>query len=176
MMPAAPDTEWYRALTTSERIESLRTLHSDLQRTETSIKECARRRLERWSSWFPHTRQGYPDQLAVKHGISNQHLLHILGEPIECVRARSYAIPGWMRTLNQTLSGMEHCKPDRYAALVDQTTAPFVWLLVPFIVRAQSRLRKGMAELRRSEFRGFAPETMIASLSENLCRRLLEIV
>src|SRR5262245_58571780 len=97
------DSTWYRAITLTERIASLRACQSKTLNYEANA-ELAGRRMQRWRSQLPFSASSYFAQRLAVDGISENELLHLLGEPIEAVRNRFSETPKWMVELAQAFS------------------------------------------------------------------------
>ncbi|HYB01766.1 MAG TPA: hypothetical protein VED37_16220, partial [Ktedonobacteraceae bacterium] len=86
-------SDWYRAVTLSERIASLGRRESmEVEFADGSI--CSR--LQCWDAQYPQLRGNYLSDYLAAYDISKEAFLHVLNEPIEAVRDRLVAPPSWL--------------------------------------------------------------------------------
>jgi hypothetical protein len=94
---------WYRALTLTERLESLR---QDRPATRDVAVDAGRaeRRLRRWRDQDPFATDGFFARRLAADAMNEDDLWRLLGEPIEAVRDRSPAPPHWLLELCGTMA------------------------------------------------------------------------
>ena len=86
---------WYKATTLTERIASLHAIQCD--RPEIKINtELLKQRMQRWKSQSPFTNDSYFCQRLAIDSITEDELLHLIGEPIEAVQNRFANSPNWL--------------------------------------------------------------------------------
>jgi TusA-related sulfurtransferase len=101
-------SDWYYAVTLSERIDSVR------QRQSLKVKsndEIIQRRLERWHSEFQHELDDFFSHCLAIHKITKSKFLHILGEPIEDVRGYRIRTLALGRSVEDSRT-LDPCAPD----------------------------------------------------------------
>ena len=94
------DPAWYRAITLTERVASLR----DIQRTMSNVEgnaDLAKQWIQRWRSQPPFTTASYFAQRLAMDGIGEEELVHLFVEPIEAVHKRYPDSPAWLAELAQ---------------------------------------------------------------------------
>src|SRR5262245_51269863 len=92
------DPAWYRALTLTERVASLR-LAPGAGASAGIAGEIARRRLDRWRAQVPFPAGPYFGQRLAADDVAEGELLRVLAEPVESIRDRLPAAPGWLNGL-----------------------------------------------------------------------------
>jgi hypothetical protein len=96
------DSTWYRAMTLTERIASLRAVQHSLPDVEINAAY-AGRRLQRWRSQPPFSTGCYFAQRLAMDGTSEDEFLYLLGEPIAAVHGRFPAPQHGWRSLQRRL-------------------------------------------------------------------------
>jgi len=177
--PPLQTTVWYQAATLRERITSLR----ETQRTALNVEvdsDLARRRMGRWRSQPPFATDSYFAQRLALDGVTEDELLHLLGEPPESLRDRFPAPPAWLTALDEafihsassdTQTGLIPAAirgHERFASLVG---------LEPLISRGCQRVREGIQALVRTYPEPpFDPKTVEDLLAVNLPERILPLL
>ena len=168
---------WYRAATLTERLayltsESKGKLHADIDMKK------ALQRQKRWHSDPPFaTSTSFADRLA-SEGITEEHFLHFLGEPIEAVKERFFEPPLWLTSLKQALA-----RPVSTTSVPLSQTLPagdllrFLNVVQPFIEQGRDGLRDGIIAIQRKfAHLPFNPGTVETLLLPCLLRELGSMV
>jgi type 2 lantibiotic biosynthesis protein LanM len=179
--PNFQSAAWYRALTLTERIASLR--KTGASASNTSMTEQSRRRLEKWHTEFQAaarndrkaaTSSNFEQRLAMD-GITGDELGALLGEAAEKVRDRMMDKPAWMEELEQAFS--RH--PDGRPLALPESGAGheiggFLEVVGPLIQTGRDRLRAAAGSIA-SAFPEvpFEPGTVESLLLPHLQSRLL---
>jgi type 2 lantibiotic biosynthesis protein LanM len=173
--PGLESPDWYRAATLSERLASL-TRHT---RTGAGgAAESASRRLQRWSTEYPHLQDdGFSEYLAARL-VSPEDFLHIVSEPIHAVRGRGVAPSSWLEDLRTAFDAPESSRPIPVDELSQgYNTVQFLWLVEPIMRQARDRLRLGLASLKQQAAAGLViDERLEDSLHRNAARQLLQMI
>ncbi len=94
------DAKWYRAMTLSERIASLRAAPLIREEVDGILSE---RRFKRWRAAFGEDDTLFRQRLATD-GISEDDLRYLLGESAEVMCSRFFTTPSWLESLSQAFS------------------------------------------------------------------------
>src|SRR5439155_2187362 len=94
---------WYHAMTLTERPTTWRTRHHTMAHVDVDM-DLARRRMQRWRSQPPFATGSCFAQRLVADGLTEDALLYLLGEPIECVGDRCTTLPAWIAEVAQAFS------------------------------------------------------------------------
>src|SRR3954464_9318958 len=116
------DPTWCRALDLAERLVTLRAT-ADTGQPPRADREAALIKLQGWKEQPPFADGAlFAERLSADH-ITEDELLHLLGEPIEAVHARLPQAPGWVTRLAPAL--------EQQAGPADGTSPATVPLLDP---------------------------------------------
>ena len=138
---------WYRALTLTERLASLR---EDRQAARDVAVDAGRaeRRLRRWRDQDPFSTDGFFARRLAADGMNEDDLRRLLGEPIEAVRDRSPAPPDWLaRTGPGLFPARCRADPRRPRTASGHPLAGFLEIIEPLISQGRDRLREGIEVL-----------------------------
>jgi type 2 lantibiotic biosynthesis protein LanM len=167
---------WYHALPLTERIA----LRAGGEAARNGAAASAERRLQRWRSQAAFA-AGLPfSRRLAQDGITEEDLLHLLGEPVESLRDRSPAPPAWLDELARAFVG--HALPAAegpHAAeqRPGQELLGFLAAAEPLVSRGRGRLRDGIADLARTYADlPFDPGTVEGVLLANLPAVLLPML
>jgi type 2 lantibiotic biosynthesis protein LanM len=160
---------WYRALTLTERVASLRSIQFTTPQIEKDA-DLAERRMQRWRAQRPFSNRSYLAQRLAIDGLSEDEFLHLLSEPIEAVRGRFSDPPGWLADLGQAFS-----RP----AFSDSLLLPEIWrvqdvaalldLIGPLVRQGRDRLHDGIRALVQ---KGCDPPFSLGAIEEMLVANL----
>jgi type 2 lantibiotic biosynthesis protein LanM len=167
---------WYRALTLTERLASLR---QDRQAARDVAVDAGRaeRRLRRWRDQDPFATDGFFARRLAADGMNEDDLWRLLGEPIEAVRDRSPAPPDWLLELDRALSRSASAP----TSLPEEASGPplsdFLEIVRPLISQGRDRLREGIEVLSREQGElPFDRRTVEYALYEDLPKRLIRMM
>jgi len=146
--------DWYHATTLTERIGP--TQKTRLGPRGEINSDLAAQRLHDWRLQAPFDTDSFFAQRLTTTGITEDELLHILGEPAGAIRDRFPTTPSWLRQLANAFS--QHPAPD--STSIPNTTdkisaARFLGLVEPLIRQSQFHLRERIRTLTRA--RAFIP-------------------
>ncbi|MBO3462201.1 type 2 lanthipeptide synthetase LanM family protein [Aetokthonos hydrillicola Thurmond2011] len=166
--------DWYRALTLTERIASLKSSHNKSLKIGFN-SDIALRHANRWKSQPPFDKDSYFTQRLATENISEEEFLRILGEPIEAVSDRYLNPPAWLTELAQAFSRVPASEPMTFPeALKDIETIGFLEIIEPLINQGRDRLHKNIQALIKTySDLPFNPDTIEDLLFINLPKRLL---
>ncbi len=134
-------SDWYKALTLSERAAPLRRSGS----TPAVDDALAERRLNRWRGQRPFSQDGFFARRLALDGLSEDEIRILLGEPVEAIRERETEIPAWLTTLAEAFT---HPAPERFPEQPSERPAiGFLNIVRPLLDRAYSRLLAGLREI-----------------------------
>jgi hypothetical protein len=167
---------WYRALTLTERLASLR---EDRQTARDVAVDAGRaeRRLQRWRDQDPFSTDGFFARRLAADAMNEDDLRRLLGEPIEAVRDRSLAPPDWLLKLDQAFSRLDSAPTPPPEEASGHPLAGFLEIIEPIISQGRDRLREGLQVLGRE--RGELPfdrRTVERALYEDLPQRLIPMI
>ncbi len=112
--------------------------------------ERARRRLERWRGQEPFRQNEHWERRLASAGLTEEALLHLLGEPAEALRARLAAPLPWLRRIEQAYSAPT-AEPFIWPAPVDRPPiSPLLAWIEPLVHAASARLHERIQELTRA--------------------------
>ncbi|HXF60296.1 MAG TPA: type 2 lanthipeptide synthetase LanM family protein, partial [Caldilineaceae bacterium] len=162
---------WRRALTLAERSA---TLPADPGPQLDSNAAVGRRRLQRWRAQPPFATDAYWMQRLAPHGLNEERLQLLLGEPAERLHARQPEPPEWLLELAEA-----YARPASVFAVPPpgEEALGLLDLIQPLIDRACDRLRAGVAALvAQWPALPFDPQTieelLLVQLPEPLLMRL----
>jgi hypothetical protein len=123
---------WYRALTLTERLASLR---EDRQTARDVAVDAGRaeRRLQRWRDQDPFSTDGFFARRLAADAMNEDDLRRLLGEPIEAVRDRSLAPPDWLLKLDRAFSRPVSTPTPPAAEASGHPLAGFLEIIEPII-------------------------------------------
>ena len=111
--------------------------------------EAAERHLQHWRSQYPFTIDSYYNEWLDLNGLDQEGLLRVLGAPVEHLRERMPAEPGWLAELRQAFPYADDSgggpAPEEQPNI--QREAGFLVFVEPLINRGLERLRGGMLAL-----------------------------
>ncbi len=141
-------TGWYRAITLTERVASLRG-GVDQQHPH---NELAKQRLQRWKEQpaFNKDSSYFAQRLAMDL-LTEDDLLTLLAEPIEALRARSELSPAWLTELQRAFDA--HCPDDdplSLPATADKQAVAFLTTIKPLLRSGLTRLQQGIEHLSQT--------------------------
>ncbi len=173
------DSDWYHAITLTERIASLPAVRNQKPNVEVNA-DLAQRRMQHWRSQPPFTTDSYFAQRLAMDGITEDEFLSLLGEPIKTVKERFPDIPTWLAQLAQAFSDPTASKPQVIhptEAMQGQEADLFLYVIEPLISQACDRLSEGIRVLIQGQSDlPFEPnavaEMLFAKLPEQLLRML----
>jgi len=146
-------SNWYQAITLSERITSLHAIDGAKATAMSVDSDLAMRRMNQWRSQKPFTTDSRFSQRVALDGISEAEFLHFLGEPAESVRKRFFAPPSWLVALLNAFSTIPPANALPFpASSAAGKGAAFIEALEPVIRRGRDRLREGINALVQSRF------------------------
>ncbi|MEW5804557.1 MAG: type 2 lanthipeptide synthetase LanM family protein [bacterium] len=169
--------EWYQAFTLKERRASL----VAAQHTEPKVKidaDLAERKMRRWRSQPPFTTGSFFTRRLEMETLTEDEFLHFLGEPIEAVRDRFPAIPGWLAKLTQAFSHPPTSEPlPLPEELRKQPEAGFLAAIAPLIHQGRDFLRQGIQSISQTRYDlPFDPGTIEDILLANLPYQLIMMI
>ncbi|WP_373534680.1 type 2 lanthipeptide synthetase LanM family protein [Microcoleus sp.] len=130
---------WYRAIPLSERIASLGAGCKD-----EFDGELADRRLQRWRSQYPLTKDTFFDNKLALEGISEAEFRYLLGEPVSTLAKRHGKPLSWLEELDRAfMMGDRVSVAEQYRA----ETEGFTIAIAPLVAQGKNRLRQGIAAL-----------------------------
>jgi type 2 lantibiotic biosynthesis protein LanM len=174
---------WYRALTLSERLATLRQSPTQAEQLSTGDLIQAQQRLQRWKE-LPalNEEEGRFSARLALDGLSEEELLTLLAEPAEAIQARCPEPPPWLINLSAAFEAAytdDHARDDHEASPLASIgegghTRSFLHPFIPLIRQATRRLAAGVQNLaeRYAEL-PFGRETTISLLTRNLPGLLL---
>ena len=142
------DPCWYRALSLTERLASLR---GGRQATDEVAIDAAgaERRLRRWRDREPFATDGFFARRLAADGMDEADLRRLLGEPIEAVRDRVPGPPDWLVELDRAFSRPDASQPPSSRAGGGHPLDGFLEVIAPMIDRGRDRLRGGIEAIGR---------------------------
>ncbi len=167
-------SDWYRAVTLSERIAALGRRESmEVEFADESIRS----RLQRWNAQYPQLRGNYLSDYLAAYDISKEAFLHVLNEPIEAVRDRLAASPSWLCDVRSAFSDDASSSAISFKEFSrGNDTVLFLNLTEPLIRQARQRLRLGLS-LRREIAGPFVLDDRFEdALVMNVARQLLQML
>ena len=167
---------WYRALTLTERLASLR---QDQQAARDVAVDAGRaeRRLRRWRDQASFSTDGVFARRLAADGMNEDDLWRLLGEPIEAVRDRSPAPPDWLLELDRALSRPAAAPTSLPEGASGPPLSEFLEIAGPLISQGRDRLREGIEVQGREHGElPFDRRTVEDALSEDLPRRLIRMM
>jgi type 2 lantibiotic biosynthesis protein LanM len=168
-------SDWYRAATLTERVVSLQQAKPS---EGAATDQVVRSRIEDWVSDYPQLSGENLASYLVACGISEQHFLRILQEPIEAVRDRLGASSPWLERVRSSFRagvGSDRILSEELSSRLD--VAPLLNLVEPLIREARHRLHVGLASLRNQVDTEFTiDDDLERLLLGNAARRLLEML
>ncbi|MCC5669529.1 type 2 lantipeptide synthetase LanM family protein [Nostoc sp. CHAB 5784] len=168
-------SNWYRAITLTERIASLSVLANQIQNKQINA-DFAQNRMERWRDQDPFPKESYFAERLAMDGIDDEKFLSLLGEPIEAVQERFPETPTWLKQIAEAFStnSEQFHLPE---ATQNVETSWFLYLVEPLICQGLNRLSEGIESLsqQHSEL-PFEPKTVTEMLLTNLTIQLRQIL
>jgi type 2 lantibiotic biosynthesis protein LanM len=168
---------WYRALTLTERLASLRA-NGDAEPAVPGNAELAEKRLRRWREQNPFPSDAIFAQRLALDGIGENELRTLLGEPIEALRARTTDPLAWLEAIKQAfaLPAVDAALP-MPETLQGQATIGFLQAIAPLIQRGREQVRAGVQTLVQRQHslpfdRSTIEDLLFASLPGRLLRML----
>ncbi len=171
------ESDWYRAITLTERIASL-SLEQNQKLNIDFNADLAQRRLQSWNSQSSFTTDSYFAERLATDGITEREFLSLLGESIEAVKQRCAEIPTWLVEIAQAFSEPDNSQklqlPEK---MKNRDTILFLYLIEPLISQGRDRLSQEIAKLNQ-EYSELPFESKIITeiLLENLLGQLLQIL
>lgn len=175
---------WYKTLTLTERLASLRAQAAEAQMSAFDPAQ-AERKLRAWKAQHPFEKAStFAERLALDD-LEEENLLRLLGETNDTGQGRMQDIPDWLgeleRAFEQAASSETPDDPlslDRANEILreihPQYTDSFLVAIVPLISRATERLKAGLATLTAMHaVLPFDPETIHRVFLVNLVGQLL---
>jgi type 2 lantibiotic biosynthesis protein LanM len=165
---------WYTALSLTERLASLRSVGPKTPNHEVNV-DLAGRRMQRWRAQPPFTTGSHFAQRLAADGMTEDELLHILGEPIEDVHERFPSSPAWLVGLAQAFSRPAPSNGSPEPELPPgQEAEGFLSAIKPLMDQARERFHEGIEALVQTCANlPFDPGTVQAVLLAKLPRQLL---
>jgi type 2 lantibiotic biosynthesis protein LanM len=167
---------WYRALTLTERLASLR---QDRAATRDVAVDAGRaeRRLRRWRDQDPFATDGFFARRLAADGMNEDDLWRLLGEPIEAVRDRSPSPPHWLLELDRAFSRPTAAPTSLPEELSGRPLSDFLEIVGPLISQGRDRVREGIEVLSREHGElPFDSPTVERALYESLPGRLIPMM
>lgn len=170
---------WYQAATLRERIATLRTT----QRTTSNIEidsNLARRRIDRWRSQPPFPTGSYFAQRLALDSVTEDELLHLLGEPAELLRARFPEPPAWLAAIDEAFT--HFASSDTRTKLIPEAMRRHEGFeslagIEPLISRGCKQVRQGIQTLAQTYPElPFDPETVEDMLAVSLPERMFPLL
>ncbi len=172
--PDFQSSDWYRAITLTERIASL----LETQRNPLNVgvdADLAERRIRRWRSQAPFTTDSCFTQRLARDGIFEDEFRHLLGESIETIHNRFPIPPFWLAGLAEAFSR----PPSSDSILIPEALrgkemAGFLNAIEPLIHQARNRVHEGVQSLIEAGLAlPFDPGTIEDALFANLPGQLI---
>ena len=168
-------TDWYRAVTLTERIASL----NRKEAMEVELPdELARLRLERGNHWQSQMYENCLSAYLSTNDISEDVFLHILKEPIEAVRDRLSISPQWIKSLRSAFCSADESERLSFAELTHGIdTVLLLNLVEPLMRQSIHQLRAGLVSLKNEITIPFIIDKKVENiLLKNVARRLLDLL
>ncbi|MFM9267651.1 hypothetical protein [Tychonema sp. BBK16] len=130
---------WYRAIALSERIASLGAVCKD-----EFDRKLADRRLQRWRSQYPLTKDTFFDTKLALEGITEAEFQYLLGEPVSTLAKRHGKPLTWLEELDRAFT-----MGDR-VSVAEQDRADsegFTIAIAPLLAQGKNLLQQGIAAL-----------------------------
>jgi len=134
----------------------------------------------RWRSQPPFATDSYFAQRLALDGVTEDELLHLLGEPAESLRDRFPAPPAWLVALDEAFT--PSASSDTQTRLIPEAMRGhegfgFLAAIEPLISRGCERVREGIRALVRTYTKPpFDPETVEEVLAVNLPERMFPLL
>ncbi|MDJ0570859.1 MAG: type 2 lanthipeptide synthetase LanM family protein [Pleurocapsa sp. MO_192.B19] len=168
-------SNWYRAVTLTERIISQNT-----EQSQKSVnKDLAQHRLNCWQNQTPFNTDSYFAERLELDDISQEQFFSLLGESIDAVKERFPKAPSWLIQLNQAFSDAVN-RDDRFQLPKSRKNPgieKFLYSIEPLINQGCRRLSEEIQKLSQEQSElPFDPETIVEMLLPHLTRRLLQML
>ncbi len=184
-------SDWYQAITLTERIASLRAVHDKRFKIEIDTN-LTQRRAARWQSQSPFSTHSYFAQRLEMDGTSENELRYLLGEPVEAIHNRFPIPPTWLMKLSRAFArpaipdtstlpvpeaSDNQAKPKGHGKFSKQEAAAFLNVIKPLIREARDHVRAGAQALSK-DYDGllFDPTTIERTLFANLPGQLISML
>jgi class II lanthipeptide synthase len=168
---------WYHAITLTQRLTSLHTIQRKMPSLAADAAH-SERRLQRWRSQAPLSNNSVFAQRLTMDGLSEEELLHLLGEPIEAVHDRFPTPPAWLLELAEAFSHPPSSEPIPLPEKVrDQPMSGILDAIEPLIRQGRGRVHQGVEVLvqTRSDLpfdRGTIEDVLFTNLPGSLIQML----
>jgi type 2 lantibiotic biosynthesis protein LanM len=174
--PLWESATWLRALTLTERKDSLPAGRSLPQLTAACGKR-AHRRAQLWCFQFPFLREDIFGSLAATHGVQAETLAHLIGESLPNLARRHRDKPAWLTDL-MVASSDAGLGPQRSRGTRENVEpSGFLNLVAPLIEQERRRLREGVvAILERYRDAPVEADTAVSLACTSLPEFLLPIL
>jgi len=165
---------WYRAVTLTERVASLRENVDASPFAIPSNNEIAKQQLLSWKGQIPFSKdEAYFTQRLAVDSLTEDDLLALLAEPIEMVQARISATPAWLESLQQAFSDSDDIPSQLSETVANAQTLAMHDVLAPLIDRGLNCLKEGIqALIQKYTHLPFNPKTIVALLLPHIPRRI----
>jgi type 2 lantibiotic biosynthesis protein LanM len=169
-------SDWYHAITLSERINSLKSVDSQTFNLEINA-DIAQRRMQRWKSQLPFTADSNFAQRLTIDSITEEEFLYLLGEPIEAIQNRFLTSPDWLTEITQAFAHSGYSSIPLPKELQREEVAAFLDAIAPLISQGLAQLHEGVQTLIQTHPNlPFDPSTVETLLFANLPGQLLRMV
>lgn len=173
--PIWQKSNWYHAITLTERIASLQA-YATFPQTMCGTEK-AQRRLQQWKEQAPfHTGSFFAERLAMD-SLTEDDLLALLAEPIEAVQARIGTSPEWLMELRQAFEDYDptgdRSLPVRNAE-DSRHLLSFLNVIKPLLLPGVDRLDTGIQHLaQKYTYIPFDSQAIVPSLFAFLASQIL---
>ena len=170
-------SDWYRAITLSERIASL-PIESSQKLNIDFDTNIAQTQMQHWRDQVLLATGSYLNQRLMLDGITEDEFLTLLGEPIEAVQERCSKTPTWLAQLFPALTAVDNFqKLQLPEAMQNRDTVVFLYLIEPLIVKSCDRLSQSIERLNQKYPElPFKPKAITEMFLESLLEQLLQIL
>jgi len=178
MKPSPTETAaWYNAESLVERVASLREPHSSARDRVTDLAR-GRQRIERWRAQNPFQNDSVFARRLEMDSLTDDDLIHLLGEPAEAVRDRHPVPPGWVLEIDGAFSQPTAAgQPISPRPPDEDVAAGLLSVVQPLIDRSIERLRRRIREIPfAEEDRPFEPSSVSELMLGGLAPQLLPLI
>ncbi|MBW4564991.1 MAG: type 2 lantipeptide synthetase LanM family protein [Mojavia pulchra JT2-VF2] len=169
-------SDWYRAITLSERITSLKSVNNQTSNLVINA-DIAQRRIQRWKSQSPFTTDSKFAQRLAIDSITEEEFIYLLNEPIEAVQSRFSNTPEWLIEISQAFAHSDFSSSPLPEELQGEEVAGFLDAIAPLMNQGLAQLRQGLQTLIQTHpCLPFDPSTVEALLFANLPEQLLRVL
>lgn len=139
---------WYRALSLSERVDSLLTATSQATNGLADLA-LGQRRLEKWKQQSAFAKEtDFAERLAMDHVSSEEDLIYLLGETDEALQARTLTSPVWLSRLREAFSNASLTERFvEHTTLLAQPLSAFLSPILPLLAQGYQDLLTGIEAL-----------------------------